>query len=34
MKRGEYGISLDNKQGNKTHWVSLFIDKNTDVDFE
>ena len=34
MKHREYGINFEDKQGNKTHWVSLFIDKNTAVDFE
>ena len=34
IKDGAYVISLDNKKSKGTHWVSLFIDRNTAVYFD
>ena len=34
IKDGEYVINLDDKQCKGTHWVSLFIDRNTIVFFD
>ena len=34
IKDGAYVINLDDKQNKETHWVSLFIDKNTAVYFD
>ena len=31
---GAYVINLDDKQSKETHWVSLFIDRNTAVYFD
>ena len=31
IKDGAYVINLDDKKSKGTHWVSLFIDKNTAV---
>ena len=31
---GAYVINLDNKNSKATHWVSLFINKNTAVYFD
>ena len=33
-KDGAYVTNLDNKQSKETHWVSLFIDRNTAVYFD
>ena len=34
MKDGSYVINLDDKRSKGTHWVSLFIDRNTVVFFD
>ena len=34
IKDGAYPINLDKKQSKGTHWVSLFIDRNTAVYFD
>ena len=34
IKDGAYFINLDGKNNKETHWVSLFIDKNTAVYFD
>ena len=34
MKDGTYMINLDDRQSKGTHWVSLFIDRNTAVHFD
>ena len=34
IKGDVYVINLNDKQSKGTHWVSLFIDKNTDVYFD
>ena len=31
---GSYALNLDYKQSERTHWFSLFIDKNTALDFD
>ena len=31
IKDGTYDINLYDKQSKETHWVSLYIDRNTDV---
>ena len=34
LKDRAYAINLDYKKGKGTHWVSLFIDRNTTVYFD
>ena len=34
IKDGAYVINLDGKKSKGTHWVSLFIDRNTVVYFD
>ena len=34
MKDGKYVINLDDKNSKGTHWVSLFIDRNTALYFD
>ena len=34
IKDGVYFINLDDKKSKRTHWVSLFIDRNTAVHFD
>ena len=34
IKNGAYVINLDDKKSKVTHWVSLFIDRNTAVYFD
>ena len=34
IKDGTYIINFDDKQSKRTHWVSLFIDRNTAVYFD
>ena len=34
MKDGAYVINLDDKKSKGTHWVSLFVDRNTAVYFD
>ena len=34
VKNGTYIINIDVKNSKETHWVSLFIDKNTDLYFD
>ena len=34
IKNREYVNNLDEKQNKETHWVSLFIDRNTAVYFD
>ena len=34
IKDGAYVENLDNKQSKRTHWVSLFIVRNTTVYFD
>ena len=34
IKNIAYAINLDDKQSRGTHWVSLFIDRNTAVYFD
>ena len=34
ITNGEYAINPDNKNKKETHWVSLFIDRNTAVCFD
>ena len=34
MKDGAYVMNLDDKKSKGTHWVSLFIDKNTALYFD
>ena len=33
IKDGAYVLNLDDKKGNRTHWVSLLIDRNAAVYF-
>ena len=34
IKDGAYVINLDDKNSKETHWVSLFIDRNTAIYFD
>ena len=34
VKDGAYIVNLDDKQSKGTHWISLFIEKNTAVYFD
>ena len=34
IKDGVYVINLDDKNSKETHWVSLFIDRNTAIYFD
>ena len=34
IKDGAYAINLDDNQSKETHWVSLFIDRDTAVYFD
>ena len=34
IKNGAYVINLDDKQNKRTHWISLFFDRNTAVYFD
>ena len=34
IKEGVYVVNLNDKQSKETHWVSLFIDKNTVLYFD
>ena len=34
MKDGAYVINIDDKRSTGTHWVSLFVDRNTAVYFD
>ena len=34
IKDGEYVIKLDDKNSKRTHWVSLFIDRNLAIYFD
>ena len=34
IKDGAYAINFDDKKSKGTHWVSLFIDRNTPVYFD
>ena len=34
IKDGAYVLNLDDKKGNRTHWVSLLIDRNAAVYFD